>query len=184
MDNFLDKIRTYDFNGYYNLFQLDQRNHFYGDLFYFFSRYGIVFFFFSFTYLIWKKKVNAFFCTFLAMGIAGLVDFIITTIWRRPSPFVSHSDLVSPVIVNLRVDPNISFPSSHTYIAFAIAISVFLYGHKKLGTVLLALAILVAVSRVGAGLHYPSDVIGGAILGLISGVTAYFVVRRAEKNWK
>lgn len=184
MRHFLDTIRTYDFNGYYNLFQLDQRNHFFGTFFYFFARFGIVFFFFSFTYLIWKKKITAFFCAFLAMGIAGLVDFTISTFWRRPSPFITHSDLVSPVTVNLRVDPNVSFPSSHTYIVFAIAISVFLYGHKKLGSILFILAILVALSRVGAGLHYPSDVIGGAILGLISGVIAFLIIRKAEKNWR
>lgn len=183
MVNFLDKIRAYDYDGYLKLYIISQNNSFYDSIFYFFARYGIVFFFLSFTYLIWKKKINAFFCSFLAMGIAGLVDLAIYLFWRRPSPFISHSDLATPITAGLHINDKISFPSSHTYIVFAIAISVFLYGHKKLGLVLFALAILVAVSRVGAGLHYPSDVIGGAFLGLISGILAFIIVKRAEKNW-
>jgi len=184
MVNFLDKIRLYDFNSYLRLYTLSQNNNFYNSLFYFFARYGIVLFFLSFTYLIWKKKINAFFCSFLAMGIAGFIDLAISLFWRRPSPFISHSNLATPVTAGLHMSDNASFPSSHTYIVFAIAISVFLYGHKRLGLVLLLLAVLVALSRVGAGLNYPSDIIGGAILGLISGAIAFLIIKKAEKNWE
>lgn len=184
MNSFWDKLREWDFNGYLHLYNFAERSNFGELFFYFFARFGIVFFFFSFTYLIWKKKINAFFSSFLAMALAGLVDLSISIFWGRPSPFITHFDLVSPVTTNLRVAENDSFPSSHTYIVFAIAISVYLYGHKKLGTALFVLAILVAMSRVGAGLNYPSDVIGGAILGLISGTLAFLIVKGAEKNWR
>lgn len=183
MDNLLNTIRSYDFHGYLTLYTYGQSDPRAAAFFYFFARFGIVFFFLSFIYLIWKKKINAFLCAFLAMGIAGLVDLVIYLFWRRPSPFISHSDLATPVIAGLHLEDNISFPSSHTYIVFAIAISVFLYGHRKLGSILFVLAVLVAIGRVGAGLHYPSDVIGGAILGLISGAVAFLIFRKAEKNW-
>ena len=94
-----------------------------------------------------------------------------------------HHDLITPITQGLRVDPN-SFPSGHTYTVFAIAISVYLYGHKRLGLILFALAIMVAIARIGAGLHYPSDVVAGALLGLASGAVAYLVIQRLEEYWE
>jgi len=182
MQQVLEQIRTYDFSSYFYLYEISKNSIFYEVLFYFFARYGIVFFFLSFTYLIWNKRIKAFFCGFLALGIAGLVDIIITLLWQRPRPYITHADLAMPYTAGLRVD-DISFPSSHTYIAFAVATSVFLYGHRRLGIVLFILAIFVAISRVGTGLHYPSDVIGGAILGIVSGVIARKIVQKLEKDW-
>jgi len=183
MQNILDKMRLYDFDYYYRLYQINNSSVPFNVLFYFLARFGIVFFFLSFIYLILNKRIKAFFCGFLAMAIASFVDFSITLAWQRPRPYVTHADLVNPLISGLRVS-DISFPSSHTYIAFAVAISVFLYGHKKLGSALFVLAIMVAVARVGTGLHYPSDVIGGAILGILSGVVAHIIVQKLEKGWK
>lgn len=183
MQNIFEQLRTIDFNAYYYLYQLDINSSFFGMFFYFFARYGIVFFSLAAIYLIWNKKIKAFFSGFIAMGMAGFIDFVITLGWQRPRPYITHADLVNPYIYGLRVD-DISFPSSHTYIAFAVATSVFLYGHKKLGIVLFIFAILVAASRVATGLHYPSDVIGGAAMGIISGVAAHAIVQRLEKDWE
>ncbi len=60
--------------------------------------------------------------------------------------------------------PDPSFPSDHATAAFAIAVAIFLR-HRKAGTLALILATLVSISRVALGTHYPSDVIGGALLG-------------------
>ena len=176
--NLLDWSRHYDFQGYYKLYQLGLTNPAIASFYYFFARYGIVFFFLSFTYLIWKKRIPAFISALMAMGLAGVVDFLVYVFWRRPRPYVAHANLISdPIIRGMRVDAA-SFPSSHTYIAFAVATSVFLYGHKKLGSVLYILAISVALGRIGTGLHYPSDVIAGALLGMASGIIVYFVAQR------
>lgn len=183
MQQVLENIRAYDFNSYFYLYEISKNSIFYEVLFYLLAKYGIVFFFLSFTYLIWNKKIKAFFCGFLAMGIAGFMDVAITLLWQRPRPYIAHADLAMPYTAGLRVD-DISFPSSHTYIAFAVATSVFLYGHRRLGVALFLLAILVAIGRVGTGLHYPSDVIGGAILGIISGVFARKIVQKLEKDWE
>lgn len=177
MNNILNSIRLYDFRGYYHLYQLGLDYPRVAEFYYFFARYGIVFFFLSFIYLIWKRKIPAFVCTLMAMGLAAVVDFVVFIFWQRPRPFVVHANLVAdPIIRGMQVDVG-SFPSSHTYIAFAVATSVFLYGHKKLGSILFILAICVAIGRIGTGLHYPSDVIGGAILGMLSGVVVYFIAQ-------
>lgn len=184
MNNLSALLRTYDLNTYYFFCQRGLDSNVVFELYFFFAKYGIVLFLFSFTYLIWKKKINAFICSFMAMGLAGLCDLIIFIIWRRPRPFVTHTGISLPSLSRLDVDRISSFPSSHTYIVFAIATSVYLYGHKRLGAALFVLAILVALGRIGTGLHYPSDTIAGALLGILSGIVAYRFVQKHERNWE
>ena len=183
MDQLLDKIRSYDFNLYVSMYQYGVKNPETGYLFFLMSKYGILIPFSAFIYLIYTKKINALICSFFAMGLAGLVDFLIFIFWKRPRPYITHASVIDLEAANFRVDIA-SFPSSHTYIAFAVAASVFLYGHKKLGSALFIVSILIALSRIGTGLHYPSDVIGGALLGIATGIVAYILVHRAEKYWK
>lgn len=180
MIQFVDKIRYYDFQIYYHLYRLTTAHHYAYNIAYFFARYGIVLFFLSFIYLVIKRKIPAFLCTLLAMGVAGLVDLLVFMFWQRPRPFITYDALVHPNITGMYADIS-SFPSSHTYIVFAIATSVFLYGHRKLGSFLFLLAIGVAVGRIAVGLHYPSDVIGGGILGIASGVLVYFLFNQWER---
>jgi undecaprenyl-diphosphatase len=66
-----------------------------------------------------------------------------------------------------------SFPSTHTAVAFGIAMTVWLYD-KKLGAVFMVTAFLVGAARVAANVHYPLDIAGGAILGAL---VAYLVER-------
>lgn len=66
-----------------------------------------------------------------------------------------------------------SFPSGHATSMFAIATVFFMYDWR-FGVALYVIAALTAVSRVVSGVHYPSDVIAGAIIGIISGI---FVVK-------
>jgi len=183
MENVLSTIRQYDLRAFLKLYDLGLNNQFISSTYLFFSRYGIVIFFLSFIYLIWVRRINALLCSMFSMLLAGTVDLIIYILWKRPRPFVAHADLINQVLDQSKVDLS-SFPSSHTYIAFAVATSIFLYGHKKLGSFLFIIAIIVAVSRVGAGLHYPSDVIGGAMLGIFSGILSYLIVQKAEKYWE
>lgn len=68
-----------------------------------------------------------------------------------------------------------SFPSRHTYSAFFIATLTFLFGGSAI-YVLYPMAILLAVARVLAGLHYPRDVVAGAGLGVIFGILAILLI--------
>ena len=174
MTQVLDLLRLYDYRVYYYLYRAGSDSRFFG-------AYGIVIFFLSFIYLIWRKKIKAFLAILLAMGVASLVDFLVFAFWRRPFPFVSHPEVSPMHLQNFYLDPA-SFPSSHTYIAFAISISVFLYGHKKLGIVLFLCSFLIAIGNIGTGLHYPTDILGGAILGTLSGVAVYRMVIKWEKR--
>lgn len=65
-----------------------------------------------------------------------------------------------------------SFPSGHTITAFAIAISVGLF-YPQLQAPLLAVALLIASSRVILGMHFLSDVIAGSAIGVLLGLTSH-----------
>lgn len=67
-----------------------------------------------------------------------------------------------------------SFPSRHVFSAFVIAMSVF-YVNIWLGIVMFALAFAIAVLRVVGGVHYISDVLAGAAVGIISGFLGFFI---------
>ena len=99
----------------------------------------------------------------LASGGALLVNQVLIRIWDRPRPFTAH-----PHAVHVLVSPSTdsSFPSDHAAAAMAIAVAVFLL-HRRIGFVVLALAVLVCFARVYVGAHYPGDVLGGAAIGAI-----------------
>ena len=69
-----------------------------------------------------------------------------------------------------------SFPSGHAARAFLLAVLAVAWSSAALAVVLIVWAPLVALSRVAMGLHYLSDVVGGAFLGLIAGGVALAVV--------
>ena len=177
-------LRFYDYYYYITLHDAIAGRPWLNGFYLFFAKYGIVLIILSLIYLIWKQTINAFICSFMAMAIATFIAFSVIVFWQRPRPFVSHSDVIlRPITKGLYVD-SISFPSAHTYIAFSLATSVFLYGHRRLGTVLVILAILVAIGRVGAGLHYPSDALAGALVGIVSGIIAKRVVEHSQTKWE
>lgn len=64
-----------------------------------------------------------------------------------------------------------SFPSGHTAASFAVAAALYMGGYKKSGGTALAFAALIGASRLYLGVHYPTDVLGGAIVGIFSAWT-------------
>ncbi|PEP54494.1 undecaprenyl-diphosphatase [Bacillus pseudomycoides] len=79
--------------------------------------------------------------------------------------------------VNKLVDHAVdnSFPSDHTILFFSICFSFWLV-RKKTGWLWLVLAFCVAISRIWVGVHYPFDVVTGALLGSISALFSYWLI--------
>lgn len=109
-----------------------------------------------------------------AAGALGLFMVqVIGWIHYRPRPF--EVGLGANLLNHL---PENSFPSDHATLMFALAFGLMAAASlRKKGTVLLGLALAVSWARVFLGAHYPSDILGGAILaltcvGLVRSVTA------------
>ena len=78
---------------------------------------------------------------------------------------------------------NDSFPSGHTFGAFAMASALACGVRRSIGTVFLALAALIGFSRMYLFVHYPTDVIAGAALGIFFGVVAWRLAERILRNF-
>ena len=70
-----------------------------------------------------------------------------------------------------------SFPSGHATFFFAMATAIYLY-NKKWGIFFFAATVLMTVSRVVSGIHYPFDIIGGAVIGIAVAYLTFSVARR------
>ncbi|MGG5254019.1 undecaprenyl-diphosphatase [Neobacillus sp. SM06] len=106
----------------------------------------------------------------VALGINAIVGLVL----YRNRPFVDHH-----VIQLIQHAANASFPSDHATGAFVIATSIWIW-RKRDGWFWLLLAAAISLSRVWTGVHYPSDVIAGLIIG----ISIAFLVHAVLTRWK
>jgi len=137
----------------------------------FFAKYfGYILIFLLFLFLVknFKKYWLMIIQTFLA---AILARFVIVEIIRyflpRPRPFLEF-----PVNLLLAPSSQASFPSGHAAFYFAIAVVLFFY-NKKTGILFFLASFLISISRVFVGIHWPSDILVGATIGIFSGWLIY-----------
>ena len=96
---------------------------------------------------------------------ALLCNLILKPLVARIRPYDVNTAV--QLLVSKPVD--YSFPSGHTAASFASVVALFMAGERKLWKPALVLAVLIAFSRLYLYVHYPTDVLGGLILGLIAG---------------
>ena len=99
-----------------------------------------------------------------AVGLVYVVSEALGIVWRRERPFGELADVEG--LVPHTVER--SFPSRHVASGLAMA-AIGGRAHPLLGLVMSAVAWLLGLSRVATGLHYPSDVLAGAVLGSVIG---------------
>jgi membrane-associated phospholipid phosphatase len=108
----------------------------------------------------------------VAAGLSALlalaVAHLISGLWDRPRPYEALGDV--HLFVAPSVDP--SFPSDHATAAFAIAVALLLR-NRRVGAVALMMAVVLSLSRVAVGVHYPSDILGGAVIGSLAALALW-----------
>lgn len=125
-----------------------------------------------------KSGPREFFTLILGSSMVYLFNIIVSILWWRPRPFLMMT--IEPLI-NVGITSK-SFPSDHASLAFFIAFLLHQYNKKWWWAYVLAC--LVALGRVAVGVHYPSDVLAGAVVGLLFGYLTSTVEKLFSKQAK
>lgn len=141
----------------------------------FLSKYAVVFFMIgAFIYWFTRAHANRRMITqaLLSALIGFTISWILGKLFYRDRPFVDHD-----VMQLVHHEANASFPSNHALGAFVIAMTIWLFRRRD-GWIWLILASGIAIARVWTGVHYPTDVLAGAILGILIAVAVHRVCTR------
>ena len=135
---------------------------------------GIIWIVFGLVLLIPKKTRKCGVMVLAALLVMLVVNnIILKNLIARPRPCAMYPELVELV----HVPTSYSFPSGHTVSAMAVAFTV-LTQHKKLGTVVIVLATLMGLSRLYVGVHFPTDVYGGVIVGALLALLVWYAEKK------
>jgi len=121
-----------------------------------------------------REKIRMFIIALVSALIArGIITELIRYFYHRPRPFMvldTHQ---------LLIDNAWSFPSGHATFFFALATALYFY-NKKWGSGFFIATLLITTSRVIAGVHYPSDILGGMLIGIITALVVYRFAQRKK----
>ena len=129
--------------------------------------------------LIPKKTRKSGFTALLALIIGSVItNLVLKTAVARIRPYDAVEGLV-PLVKKLR---DYSFPSGHTCASFSCAVVYYKMYPDIKGKGAMVLAVLIALSRLYVGVHYPTDVLGGTIVGWLSAILALKISVFTEKK--
>jgi len=112
----------------------------------------------------WQRKIYFLSLIFLSLILSrGIIAEAIKFFVARPRPFSVLS--IQPLIDANGV--NASMPSGHATFYFALATAVF-FLNKKMGLYFGGAAILMGIARIFVGVHWPTDILAGAVIGIAS----------------
>lgn len=119
----------------------------------------------------------------IAMAVSLILEVLCCNVLLKP--FVARlrpCDVNTAVRLLIPHPEGFSFPSGHTGASFAAAAALF-FGKNRMGAVAFILAALIGFSRIYLYVHYPTDVLAGAMLGIMLGWLGNILVRTAEEKW-
>lgn len=114
-------------------------------------------------FLIPKTRHLGVLCCCSMFFMVVLNNMILKNLVDRIRPFVDYPDIL-PLG---HIPKDSSFPSGHTAASFAVATVILCRTKKRFGIPAIILATLIALSRLYVGVHYPTDVLGGFVMGLL-----------------
>lgn len=126
--------------------------------------HAYIWIFISICLLLFKKTRILGIMVITSLCLSGIINnLILKNIVMRVRPFNAISELT--LLIPLPTD--YSFPSGHSASSFASAYTIYRNVDKRYGIILMVLALLISLSRLYVGAHYPSDVLGGIVSGIL-----------------
>lgn len=123
----------------------------------------------------WRYRANILSLGILSVILSrGIITPIIRFLFESPRPFVALGieSLVSHA-------PTSSFPSGHMAFIIPIVLTLW-YINRRAGAWSFVGAFLIGVGRVGAGIHWPTDILGGILVGIICFAFAHVLLARVS----
>ncbi|MFA7157630.1 MAG: phosphatase PAP2 family protein [Bacilli bacterium] len=105
-----------------------------------------------------------------------IVKPIILLFFSRPRPFILLEES-NRLLTTFNFENFQSFPSGHALFLFSLS-TVILFFNKRLGIFFLTSSFIIVLARVFAGVHWPSDVLVGGLIGALIGFIFYKVMQR------
>ena len=134
---------------------------------------GIMWILMAIVMMFFKKWRKAGIALAVAIAFCGLFgNLLLKPLVARERPFA-----FSDIQLLIKAPTDYSFPSGHTYPAFAAAALMFIYKYKA-RIIVLIIACLIAFSRMYLYVHYPTDILGGIIMGIGCAILGYFTVEK------
>ena len=117
----------------------------------------------------------------IQMGFAMLLgvligNMIIKNAVARPRPYTQPNALITAADLLIKQPSDYSFPSGHTLASFNCALCLF-YNKKGWGSLALFGAAMIAFSRMFVFVHYPTDIIGGIVLAVVTSLVSFYVTK-------
>lgn len=130
-------------------------------------------------FLLLKRKKEGL-TLLIAYITSGLFTQLLKNLFHQPRPNLYFSQLkinYNYFVEGVTLYSNNSFPSGHTASAFAMAtVFALLYKQKSISCLAVILAVLVGYSRIYLAQHFLSDVLAGALTGILFGMLSYYFV--------
>jgi undecaprenyl-diphosphatase len=98
------------------------------------------------------------------LGLSFVLGVVASHLYAEPRPFTTHHDIRQLVSHGAGQ----SFPSDHATASFALGFAVLFFVSRVWGQLLLGLAVVIGLSRVYTGLHYPGDILGSVLVVLLA----------------
>ncbi|MBI5188445.1 MAG: glycosyltransferase family 39 protein [Nitrospirae bacterium] len=140
-------------------------------------------FFPLFIYLFFKDRKKAGIALAIAFASLALSDwssYILKQIFERPRP----CNTLEGVHLLVGCSSSYSMPSNHAANAFAFATPFYILFKERLRYAFIIVALLVGFSRVYVGVHYPSDVLAGALLGVVLAISVIGLYKWSSDRFK
>ncbi len=117
-----------------------------------------------------KEKFLLLCTTFISPAVSvAIVSAVIRYFYNRPRPFLQNH------FTPLFNETSFSLPSNHAIFFFSLAFSIYFF-NKKWGIWFIIFASVISFARVAAGVHFPSDIIAGALLGYCVSLFTYKMI--------
>ncbi len=137
---------------------------------------GLVWIILGLCLMFFKQTRTAGLTMLISLGAGWVLnDFIIKELVARPRPFTESAELMQFLnTLNMSIPDSFSFPSGHSFASLNCSVILLCFFGKKAWPAL-AFGITIALSRCFLGVHYPTDVIVGSMLGIGFALFSYFV---------